>query len=660
MDKKKGKLTRKQKKNLVRILVALCLFVLVKGIDLVLHHGYGTGLARLLPLENLGWLLPFGLYLGIYLYVGLGVLRKAVLNIGHGQLFDENFLMAVASIGAFALGIYSAISSSGMSTEGFDEACAVMIFYQTGEWFQNYAVGKSRRSISELMDIRPDEARQKQEDGTFRIVDPAQVKVGDILQILPGERVPLDGIVTEGCSSLDTRALTGESVLSDVKEGDSLISGSVNVESTLQMRVSRPYSESTVARILNLVEQASDQKSRSETLITRFAKVYTPAVVISALILAVLPPLISGWTGNGFNWTVWIYRALSFLVVSCPCALVISIPLSFFAGIGGASRNGVLVKGAVYLERMNSTRVFVFDKTGTLTKGNFVVTEVQPADRRDLILEYAAIAESQSSHPIAQSIQSAYGKVPADTTAYVLDNIAGKGVQARGRHSILCGNEKLMEQFGVTGERVGGAGTVIHLALDGKYLGWIRITDTVKPEASEALRSLNGRTVMLTGDREEAARVIAEETGITEYRSSLLPQQKVDELERLLASKKKGECLCFVGDGINDAPALMRADVGIAMGGVGSDAAIEASDIVLMKDDLRGLAVIQRIASKTMRIVYENIVFALGVKLAILALSAFGIASMWLAVFGDVGVAVIAILNAMRANRIVRMSSGRD
>ena len=660
MDKKKGKLTRKQKKNLVRILVALCLFVLVKGIDLVLHHGYGTGLARLLPLESLGWLLPFGLYLGIYLYVGFGVLRKAVLNIGHGQLFDENFLMTVASIGAFALGIYSAISSSGMSTEGFDEACAVMIFYQTGEWFQNYAVGKSRRSISELMDIRPDEARQKQEDGTFRIVDPAQVKVGDILQILPGERVPLDGIVTEGCSSLDTRALTGESVLSDVKEGDSLISGSVNVESTLQMRVSRPYSESTVARILNLVEQASDQKSRSETLITRFAKVYTPAVVISALILAVLPPLISGWTGNGFNWTVWIYRALSFLVVSCPCALVISIPLSFFAGIGGASRNGVLVKGAVYLERMNSTRVFVFDKTGTLTKGNFVVTEVQPADRRDLILEYAAIAESQSSHPIAQSIQSAYGKVPADTTAYVLDNIAGKGVQARGRHSILCGNEKLMEQFGVAGEHVGGAGTVIHLALDGKYLGWIRITDTVKPEASEALRSLNGRTVMLTGDREEAARVIAEETGITEYRSSLLPQQKVDELERLLVSKKKGECLCFVGDGINDAPALMRADVGIAMGGVGSDAAIEASDIVLMKDDLRGLAVIQRIASKTMRIVYENIVFALGVKLAILALSAFGIASMWLAVFGDVGVAVIAILNAMRANRIVRMSSGRD
>ncbi|MBR6411448.1 MAG: cadmium-translocating P-type ATPase [Clostridia bacterium] len=660
MDKKKGKLTRKQKKNLVRILAALCLFVLVKGIDLVLHHGYGTGLARLLPLENLGWLLPFGLYLGIYLYVGFGVLRKAVLNIGHGQLFDENFLMTVASIGAFALGIYSAISSSGMSTEGFDEACAVMIFYQTGEWFQNYAVGKSRRSISELMDIRPDEARQKQEDGTFRIVDPAQVKVGDILQILPGERVPLDGIVTEGCSSLDTRALTGESVLSDVKEGDSLISGSVNVESTLQMRVSRPYSESTVARILNLVEQASDQKSRSETLITRFAKVYTPAVVISALILAVLPPLISGWTGNGFNWTVWIYRALSFLVVSCPCALVISIPLSFFAGIGGASRNGVLVKGAVYLERMNSTRVFVFDKTGTLTKGNFVVTEVQPADRRDLILEYAAIAESQSSHPIAQSIQSAYGKVPADTTAYVLDNIAGKGVQARGGHSILCGNEKLMEQFGVTGEHVGGAGTVIHLALDGKYLGWIRITDTVKPEASEALRSLNGRTVMLTGDREEAARVIAEETGITEYRSSLLPQQKVDELERLLASKKKGECLCFVGDGINDAPALMRADIGIAMGGVGSDAAIEASDIVLMKDDLRGLAVIQRIASKTMRIVYENIVFALGVKLAILALSAFGIASMWLAVFGDVGVAVIAILNAMRANRIVRMSSGRD
>ena len=660
MDKKKGKLTRKQKKNLVRILVALCLFVLVKGIDLVLHHGYGTGLARLLPLESLGWLLPFGLYLGIYLYVGFGVLRKAVLNIGHGQLFDENFLMTVASIGAFALGIYSAISSSGMSTEGFDEACAVMIFYQTGEWFQNYAVGKSRRSISELMDIRPDEARQKQEDGTFRIVDPAQVKVGDILQILPGERVPLDGIVTEGCSSLDTRALTGESVLSDVKEGDSLISGSVNVESTLQMRVSRPYSESTVARILNLVEQASDQKSRSETLITRFAKVYTPAVVISALILAVLPPLISGWTGNGFNWTVWIYRALSFLVVSCPCALVISIPLSFFAGIGGASRNGVLVKGAVYLERMNSTRVFVFDKTGTLTKGNFVVTEVQPADRRDLILEYAAIAESQSSHPIAQSIQSAYGKVPADTTAYVLDNIAGKGVQARGGHSILCGNEKLMEQFGVAGEHVGGAGTVIHLALDGKYLGWIRITDTVKPEASEALRSLNGRTVMLTGDREEAARVIAEETGITEYRSSLLPQQKVDELERLLASKKKGECLCFVGDGINDAPALMRADVGIAMGGVGSDAAIEASDIVLMKDDLRGLAVIQRIASKTMRIVYENIVFALGVKLAILALSAFGIASMWLAVFGDVGVAVIAILNAMRANRIVRMSSGRD
>ena len=628
--------SKKEKRMLARIIAALVMFAAVFIVDktLVLGNVFSGPAA---------WVFPFCLYLVIYLLIGYDVLWRAVRNIAHGQVFDENFLMCVATLGAFALAIYR--GATGQKIEGFDEACAVLLFYQVGEFFQSYATGKSRKSIAKLMDIRPDYANVRQGEHVEQ-VDPSEVKIGEIIVVNPGEKVPLDGVIAAGASTLDTKALTGESLPRDVHAGDEIISGCVNLTSQLEVRVTKEFYDSTVSKILELVENASEQKSRAENFITRFAKYYTPTVVIVALLLAVIPGLITA------DWSTWIYRALSFLVVSCPCALVISIPLSFFAGIGAASRYGILVKGSNYLEKFNQANTFVFDKTGTLTKGNFAVKEVVPAARREEILHLAAIAEQDSSHPIARSVVACYGKTAE--SGYMLTNVAGEGIIAtRGKEVILCGNEKLMQAHAVAFERQSRLGTVVYVAKNGEYIGCILIADELKPETKEVISELNAmgcKTVMLTGDNEAIAKSVAAEAGVTAYKASLLPQNKVEEVEKMLSEKKKSDVLCFVGDGINDAPVLMRSDVGIAMGGVGSDAAIEASDIVLMKDDLRGIPLAKRIAKKTMTIVFENIVFSLVIKIAILILSAFGIANMWVAVFGDVGVAVLAILNAMRVN----------
>ena len=629
-------LTRKQRKNLIRIVVALALFVVLFIID------------RVRPLGEVfsgpaAWVFPFALYLVVYLLIGYDVLWRAVRNICHGQVFDENFLMCVATLGAFALAIYR--GATGQTIEGFDEACAVLLFYQVGEFFQDYATARSRRSISGLMDIRPDYANVLR-GGKAQRVDPGEVAVGEVIVVNPGEKIPLDGVVVSGASTLDTRALTGESLPREVAVGGEVISGSVNVTTRLEVRVTKAFYDSTVSKILELVESASEQKSKTENFITKFAKYYTPAVVIAALLLAVVPGLITS------DWSVWVYRALSFLVVSCPCALVISIPLSFFAGIGAASRYGILIKGSNYLEKFNKADTFVFDKTGTLTKGNFAVTKIAPADRAGEVLRLAAIAEHDSGHPIARSIVARYGKEIEE--GFALTNVAGEGILAeRGEERILCGNAALMRRYGVKFAPEAGVGTVVYVAHNGAFVGSLLVADEVKPEAKEVIADLNAMrcsTVMLTGDNEAVAASVAGELGVTSYRASLLPQNKVEEVEKLLAAEGRQGAVCFVGDGINDAPVLMRSDIGIAMGGVGSDAAIEASDIVLMQDDLRGLPLAKRIAKKTMAIVFENIVFSLLIKLAILVLSACGIANMWLAVFGDVGVAVLAILNAMRVN----------
>ena len=622
-------MSRKERKNLIRIIVALALFVVL----FVTDKAIGLGNVFEGPAA---WVFPFCLYLVVYLIIGYDVLWRAARNIVHGQVLDENFLMCVATLGAFALAIYR--GATGQEIEGFDEACAVLLFYQVGEFFQSYATGKSRKSISALMDIRPDYEVVR--------VDPDEVEVGDVIVVNPGEKIPLDGVTVRGASALDTKALTGESLPRDVAEGDAVISGCVNVTSRLEVRVTKKFYDSTVSKILELVENAGEQKSKAENFITKFAKYYTPAVVGVAVILAVLPGLITS------DWSTWIYRALSFLVVSCPCALVISIPLSFFAGIGAASRYGILIKGSNYLEKFNRADIFVFDKTGTLTKGNFAVAEVYPADRADEVLRLAAIAENGSGHPIARSIVEKYGKAPE--SGWSLTNVAGEGVVAqKAGERIACGNDKLMRREGVEPVALDGVGTVVYVAHDGKFVGRLLIADEIKPETREVMDGLNGmgcRTVMLTGDNAAIAANVAEKAGVSSYKASLLPQNKVEEVEKLLAEKASGDVLCFVGDGINDAPVLMRSDIGIAMGGVGSDAAIEASDIVLMKDDLRGLPLAKRIAKKTMAIVMQNIVFSIVVKLAILVLSAFGITNMWVAVFGDVGVAILAILNAMRVN----------
>lgn len=637
-------MTKKQKRNLKRIIIALSIFVVVFISNIILKYGFKfeDGLATIIPNKRYGWLLPFGIYLCLYFYIGYDVLWKSIRNIGNRQFLDENFLMSIATIGAFGLGIFRAIN--GDEVEGFDEACAVLLFYQVGEWFQSYAVGKSRKSITALMDIRPDYANVQREEHVD-VVDPTEVDVDEIIEVYPGEKIPLDGIVLEGSSSIDTKALTGESLPREVSKEDKVISGCVNLTQTLKIRVTKKFYDSTVAKILDLVENASSQKSKAENFITKFAKYYTPIVVLLALLLAIVPSIITQ------EWSVWLYRALSFLVVSCPCALVISIPLSFFAGIGAASKYGILVKGSNYLERFNQANIFVFDKTGTLTKGTFEVVKVTPQNKKEEILKLAAIAEANSNHPIAKSILNAFNGELEEN--YVLTDEAGLGIVAKKEDVILCGNAKLMEKYNIPYIEEQEAGTIVYIAKNNLFIGSILINDVIKENTKEVISNLHKfgcKTMMLTGDNERIAQRIAEDVGVSDYKASLMPQDKVGQVEALLKTKTDKDVVCFVGDGINDAPVLVRSDIGISMGGVGSDAAIEASDIVLMQDDLNGLLLAKKIAKKTMCIVFENIIFALLVKIIILILSAIGITNMWVAVFGDVGVAVIAILNALRVN----------
>ena len=622
-------MTKKQKIMLVRILIAALLLV---GLNFV-------------PAE--GWL-RFVLYLIPYLVIGYDILLKAFKGIRNGQVFDECFLMAVATIGAIALALYE---RSG----DYTEAIAVMLFYQIGEWFQSYAVGKSRRNISELMDIRPDYANIEK-DGKLEKVDPYDVEIGSTIVVQPGEKVPLNGIIVEGTSTLNTSALTGESLPKDAKEGNEIISGCINMTGVLKVRTTKEFGESTVSKILDLVENASSRKSRSEDFISRFARVYTPAVCYAALALAFLPPLVRMlFMGLPADWGTWIYRALTFLVISCPCALVISIPLSFFAGIGGAGNAGVLVKGSNYLETLSRTKTVVFDKTGTLTKGVFEVNAIHHNSmEEEKLLEYAALAESASSHPISRSLQNAYGKAIDRSRVENIQEISGNGVTARvDGVEVAAGNDKLMERLGIPYQNCHLAGTIIHMAIDGAYAGHIVISDIVKPHAREAVQTLKKagvtKTVMLTGDAAKVADKVAAELGIDMVYSELLPADKVKKVEELLKEKPEKSALAFVGDGINDAPVLGRADIGIAMGAMGSDAAIEAADVVLMDDDPMKIAKAIRISRKCLRIVYQNIVFAIGIKLICLLLGAVGIANMWLAIFADVGVMILAVLNAIRA-----------
>lgn len=617
-------MNKKQKKMLARIVAAAALMIL-----------FG-----LIPAE--GWL-RFFLFMIPYGVIGYDILVKAVKGILNRQVFDENFLMAVATVGAIILGEYS-------------EGVAVMLFYQIGELFQSYAVGKSRRNISELMDIRPDYANVEREDGSVERTDPDEVSIGSLIVVGPGEKIPIDGVIEEGRSSLNTSALTGESLPREAAEGDEVISGCINMSGVLKIRTTKEFGESTVSKILDLVENASSKKSRSEQFISRFAKIYTPAVCYGALALAVVPPIVRMlFLGVAPEWGDWVMRALTFLVISCPCALVISIPLSFFAGIGGAGNAGVLVKGSNYLEALARTKYVVFDKTGTMTQGVFEVSGVHhsPMDAKKL-LEYAALVEYHSSHPISKSLKAAYGQ-PLDASRVTeVEEIGGNGVTAKVDGILVAaGNTRLMDRLGIECMECRSAGTVVHMAVDGKYAGHILISDRIKPHAKEAIASLKKcgvkKTVMLTGDRRQTAHQVAQELGIDEVHSELLPSDKVEQVEALLEQKGEKEILAFVGDGINDAPVLSRADIGIAMGALGSDAAIEAADVVLMDDDPLKIAKAIRIARKCMRIVYENIYFAIGVKLLCLLLGAFGIANMWLAIFADVGVMVIAVLNAVRA-----------
>ena len=622
-------MTKKQKKMLIRIIIAAVLLIALNFIPV-------KGILRMI------------LFLIPYLVIGYDILKKAGKGILNRQVFDENFLMAVATIGAIAIAIYD---RSG----NFNEAVAVMLFYQIGELFQSYAVGKSRRNISELMDIRPDYANIEQ-DGKLERVDPDEVEIGTVIVVQPGEKVPIDGIVIEGTSTLNTSALTGESLPRETKVGDEIISGCINMTGVLKIRTIKEFGESTVSKILELVENSTSRKSRSEDFISKFAKYYTPAVCYGALALAILPPLVRMLAmGAAPQWDMWIYRALTFLVISCPCALVISIPLSFFAGIGGASHEGVLVKGSNYLEAMSQIKYVVFDKTGTLTKGVFEVNGVHHSEmEEEKLLEYAALAESASSHPISRSIQRAYGKEIDRTRVSEIEEISGNGVTAKVDGKLVAaGNDKLMKRLGITPIACHSAGTIIHIAIDGKYMGHILISDVEKPTSKEAIRALKSagieKTVMLTGDAKRVADQVAEKLGLDEVYSELLPSDKIAQVERLLAEKPEKAKLAFVGDGINDAPVLGRADIGIAMGAMGSDAAIEAADVVLMDDDPLKIVKAIKISKKCIRIVYQNIIFALTIKAICLILGAIGIANMWVAIFADVGVMVIAVLNAIRA-----------
>lgn len=615
-------MNKKQKKVLIRIIAAAVLMILFS----------------LLPIEGY---LAFGLFMIPYLIIGYDILKKAVKGILNRQVFDENFLMAVATVGAIILGDYK-------------EGVAVMLFYQIGELFQGYAVGKSRKNISELMDIRPDYANVEK-DGKLEKVDPDEVETGSVIVVMPGEKIPIDGTIIEGNTTLNTSALTGESLPREAKEGDDVISGCINMTGVLKIRTTREFGESTVSKILELVENSSSRKSRSENFISRFARVYTPAVCYGAAALAILPPVVRIFMGITPQWGEWIYRALTFLVISCPCALVISIPLSFFAGIGGASREGVLVKGSNYLETLSQTRYVVFDKTGTMTQGVFEVSGVYHNQMpEDKLIEYAAYAESFSSHPISKSLKNAYGKEIDRTRVTDVEEISGKGVVARvDGVPVAAGNHKLMEELGLGWKDCDQAGTIVHMAVDGSYAGCILISDLLKPHAKEAISELKKagvkKSVMLTGDAKKVADQVAEVLGIHEVYSELLPADKVNKVEELLSQKSDKERLAFVGDGINDAPVLSRADIGIAMGALGSDAAIEAADVVLMDDDPLKIAKAIKISRKCVRIVYENIYFAIGIKIICLVLGALGIANMWFAIFADVGVMVIAVLNAIRA-----------
>ena len=604
-------MSKRDKKKLIRIIASLILFFAIFITDKIVKLDTVFN-------GNLNWLFPFALYLIVYITIGYDVIYKAFANIFHGEFLDENFLMVVATFGAFGLAIYRGVNH--LDIEGFDEACAVLLFYQVGEFFQSYATGKSRKSITSLMDIRPDYANLKTENGVEE-VDPEEVKIDDIIVVNPGEKIPLDGKIIKGASTLDTKALTGESLPKEVLEGDEAISGTINLTSQLEIKVEKEFYDSTVSKILELVENATSQKSKAENFITKFARFYTPIVVGLAVLLAIIPSLITG------EWSVWIYRALSFLVVSCPCALVISIPLSFFAGIGAASKYGILIKGTNYLEKFNKANTFIFDKTGTLTKGNFAIKNVYPIEKKDEILHLASIAECNSNHPIALSIMNSYGK--DFEKDYVLTNVAGEGIIAeKNGEKIYCGNEKLMENNNINFIKNEEVGTVVYVAKNDKFFGSIIIADEIKDGAKETIESLSkngGKTIMLTGDNEKIAESVAESLKLTDYKASLLPQNKVEEIDKIFKEKKKEDVICFVGDGINDAPSLMRSDIGIAMGGVGSDAAIEAADMVLMHDDLKDLIIAKKISKKTMRIAYENIIFSLAIKMLILILSAFGL-----------------------------------
>lgn len=616
-------MNKKQKKMLIRIIIAFILFIALRVLSL--NDFYETIL-----------------FLITYFIIGYDILKKAIKGILNRQVFDENFLMAIATVGAIALGEYS-------------EGTAVMLFYQIGEWFQSYAVGKSRRNISELMDIRPDYANIEDDSGNIVQVDPDEVEIGSTIIVKPGEKIPIDGKIIEGTSSLNTSALTGESLPQEVTTNDEVISGCINITGLLKIKTTKEFGESTVSKILDMVENASSKKSKSENFISKFARYYTPAVCYSALALALIPPIINLLIGNEASWSVWIYRALTFLVISCPCALVISIPLSFFAGIGGASNTGVLVKGSNYLEALAATKYVVFDKTGTMTQGVFEVSGIHHSTiENDQLLEYATLAESYSTHPISKSLQKAYGKPVDKTRIKDVKEISGHGVIAKiDNITVMAGNDKLMKKFNISYVDCHSIGTIVHIAIDNKYAGHILISDLIKPTAKQAIQELKNigikKTIMLTGDISKVANKVATDLNIDQVYSELLPEDKVTKVEELLNQKGNKEKLAFVGDGINDAPVLSRADIGIAMGALGSDAAIEAADIVLMDDDPLKIAKAIKISKKCLKIVYENIYFAIGIKVICLILGAIGIANMWLAIFADVGVMVIAVLNAIRA-----------
>lgn len=622
------KLSKKQKKELIRIIIALVLFIVLLIIDKVLN------LETIIPnANNYGWLLPFFLYLSLYLYIGYDVLYKAIRNIFHGEIFDENFLMCLATIGAFGI-------------KEFSEGVAVLLLYQIGEWFQDYAVKKSRKSISSLMDIRPDYANLIKDNGKVVEVDPNELKVDDFILIKPGEKVPVDGIIVEGTSSLDTKALTGESLPFDVNVNSKVISGSINLTGLIKVKVEKKFQDSTVSKILDLVENASSKKSKSENFITKFAKIYTPLVVLGAVLLVIIGGAITN------EWIAWLQRSLNFLVVACPCALVISVPLSFFAGIGCASKYGILIKGSSYVEKLNKANVFIFDKTGTLTKGNFVISKIYPENKKDEILKYAAICEYNSNHPIALAIKKSY-TFEVDNT-YDLIDVAGKGLIAKKDNELIfAGNNKLMLDYNINVPDVNEIGTTVYIAKNNQFIGYLVVSDEIKEDSKKLIKYLkqnNIKTIMFTGDNEKIASSVANELCISEYKASLLPQNKAEELKNMLNNKNKNDVICFVGDGINDAPSLMMSDIGISMGGIGSDAAIEASDIVLMHDDLDSLIIAKKIAKKTLLIVKENIIFAILIKVLVLILSICGYAFMWLAICADVGVCLLAILNSLRAN----------